>query len=336
MLHKKFYALLLASFLALAFAAAPALAAATPPAIDDTYTIDGVTYYNVNSANFDSSKKFYEDVFTAKHSSLGGRSLAELWMLAAVGVGKGTYISQRFGMDELLDAAKEAALKGYGTGYVQKTFYNYQYTFTAPKWNNSGYVEATLNVRVVSGTLGYTFRVIFSDFGVGVLLPGNKNHYVSTISENDTSKGEEPSSSAKNDTGTAATLTQNVSKTMTESIASTINHSFSYGFTEGLKVTAGTEGTAGIVAYKLSAETSFSASQTISDGWSKSETKTASKTINNTISVTLPPYTTAMMKQGEADTTITTKYNCPVFLSYKVQQIVRLQREGGPQTARTG
>lgn len=30
----------------------------TPPPTADTYTIDGVTYYNVNSSNFDSSKKF--------------------------------------------------------------------------------------------------------------------------------------------------------------------------------------------------------------------------------------------------------------------------------------
>ena len=327
MLRNKFYALLLAALLLLAFAAAPALAAATPPAIDDTYTIDGVTYYNVNSQNFDSNKKFYEDVFNAKHSALGGRSLAELWTLAAVGVGKGTgQLPLLYGVDkdEMLDAAKEAALKGYGTGYIQKKFYNYQYTFTAPQWNNSGYVEATLNVRVVSGVSGCIFRVIFSDFGVGVILPGNAKHYVTTTVENDNVKGEE-AGSAKNDSNSTVTTSQNLSKTITESIASTINHSFSYGFTEGLKVTAGTEGTAGIVAYKLSAETSFTASQTISDGWSKSETKTASKTINNSISVTLPPYTTAMVKQGEADATVTTNYNCPVMLSYKV----RIYYEGG-------
>lgn len=322
MSNKKFF-IALASFLALALAAGPALAAATPPAIADTYEIDGVTYYNVNSANFDSSKKFYEDVFNAKHSSLGGRSLAELWTLAAVGVGKGAdYIPLVYGVDkdEMLDAAKEAALKGYGTGYIQKKFYNYQYTFTAPKWNNSGYVEATLNVRVVSGTSGCNFRVIFSDFGVGVLLPGNAKHYVSTTIENDNVKGEE-ASSTKNDSNNTVTIGQSVSKTITASLASTINHSFSYGFTEGVKVGAGF--TAGI--FQVAGEVSFSASQTITDGWSKSETKTESKTVNNTINVTLPPFTTAMMKQGEADTTVTTNYNCPVMLSYKV----RIYYEGG-------
>ncbi len=302
-----------AGILLTGFAGTALAAEKTPLAIDDTYTIDGVTYYNVNSQNFDSSKKFYEDVFNAKHSSLGGRSLGELWMLAAVGVGKTVNIPF-FGpgvrLNNLLDDAKETARKGYGSGWEETRYY---YAYTAPQWDNSGYVETSLHVRNLGEQLNIRMR--FSGFKVGVLLPGNKNHYVSTISENDTSKGEEPSSSAKNDTGTAATLTQNVSKTITASLASTINHSFSYGFQEGIKVGAGF--TAGI--FQVAGEVSFSANQTISDGWSKTDTKTDSKTISNTISVTLPPYTTAMMKQGEADTTITTKYNCPVFLSYKVE-----------------
>ena len=44
--------------LALALAA-PAYPAETPKSIADTYTIDGITYYNVNSSNFNSDKRFY-------------------------------------------------------------------------------------------------------------------------------------------------------------------------------------------------------------------------------------------------------------------------------------
>ena len=288
MLHKKFYALLLASFLALAFAAAPALAAATPPAIDDTYTIDGVTYYNVNSANFDSDKKFYEDVFKAKHSSIGDRSLAELWMLAAVGVGRGLFpIADMKGMSSTLDSAKEAVLKGQygaeGVGEPLKEGY-YQYSYTAPQWNNEGYVETTLNVNRI-GSFPLIIRVRFSDFGVGILLPGNTGHYVSTVIETDTPKGEQASTTLKNDSGNTTTMSQTLSNAVTESLASTINHSFSYGFKEGVKMGFQTEANAVAVAFKLSAEMSFELNQTISDGWSNSKTNTKNRTVNNSISV---------------------------------------------------
>ena len=147
-----------AGILLTGFAGTALAAEKTPPAIDDTYTIDGVTYYNVNSANFDSSKKFYEDVFNAKHSSLGGRSLAELWMLAAVGMGKSGFLTpippipniyhpiSPISLDELLDDAKKSAQKGYGYGNLQN--YSGSYRFTAPKWNNSGYVETSLQIWI--------------------------------------------------------------------------------------------------------------------------------------------------------------------------------------------
>ena len=74
--------------LALALAA-PAYPAETPKSVASTYTIDGITYYNVNSSNFNSDKRFYVDVVSAKHSALGDRSLGELWLMAAAGLGTG-------------------------------------------------------------------------------------------------------------------------------------------------------------------------------------------------------------------------------------------------------
>ena len=75
--------------LALTFAAphGAEAAAKTPKAIADTYTFDGITYYNVNSSNFNSDKRFYVDVVSAKHSALGDRSLGDLWLMAAAGLG---------------------------------------------------------------------------------------------------------------------------------------------------------------------------------------------------------------------------------------------------------
>ena len=216
---------------------------------------------------------------------------------------------------------KQVALKDYGETWVQgnNVFDNYYYNYTAPKWDNSGCVITSMAVESATSPRS-TITVRFSDFGVGVLLPGDTKHYIATSTKNDTPKGEQ-AASAKNDTNNTVTITQSLSKAVTESITSTINHSFSYGFTEGVKVTAGTEGTAGFATFKISTELSFSASQTISDGWSKSQATTKSTTTTNSVNVTLPPYTTAMMKQGESDATVTTKYNCPVMLSYKVEII---------------
>ncbi|MBQ9564287.1 MAG: aerolysin family beta-barrel pore-forming toxin [Synergistaceae bacterium] len=309
MQHRKFFAFLLVALLLLAFAAAPALAAATPPAIEDTYTIDGVTYYNVNSKNFDSDKKFYEDVFKTRHSSLGGLSLGDLWILTAAGLEKDVFDAS------VPDYVKEIIRKGqYGSGSVSQGTYEYK----APQWNNdgsSGYVETRMVYRPSSRSSTDYLIIRFKDFGVGVILPGKSSHYVSTVIDNDTSKGEEPASSAKNDSGTAAAITQSISKHISATMSSTIDHSFSYGFKEGIKVGAGFN--AGI--FSIAGEISFEANQTITDGWSKTDTKSDGKDINNSVSVTLPPYTTAMIKQGETNATMTTNYNCPVMLSYKVE-----------------
>ncbi|MBQ9564708.1 MAG: hypothetical protein IJU98_03875, partial [Synergistaceae bacterium] len=133
-------------------------------------------------------------MFTAKHSALGGRSLAQLWMMTAIGVKKD--IVSKLNVSTTCDvakAAKETVLKGqYGSGAVGSLLSNgYTYNYTAPTWNNSGYVETTLKIGALLGDV--TFRVRFSDFGVGVILPGNANHYVSTSIENDTPKGEQAS-----------------------------------------------------------------------------------------------------------------------------------------------
>lgn len=75
--------------------------------------------------------------------------------------------------------------------------------------------------------------------------------------------------------------------------------------------------------YKVSVELIAQFKQAFSDGWSKSTGKTNSKTTGSDASVTLSPYTNVLIKQGEATTTVTTRYNCPVIVGCKVTVIVR-------------
>ncbi len=52
----------------------------TPGAIDNEYNVNGVTYFGVDSNNFDTSTKlFIQDMLSAKNKKLGGKSTAALW-----------------------------------------------------------------------------------------------------------------------------------------------------------------------------------------------------------------------------------------------------------------
>lgn len=295
-----------------------AYAAATPKALADTYTMDGITYYNVNSQNFNSDKRFYVDVVSAKHSALGGRSLGELWLMAAAGLGTDVVkTSYEYGLDSnYLAKLKQGFLNGK-IDYNYSDSVHYSYSYSAPAWSNydGGYVETSAKIEGYSGwSSSVTYTVRFSDFTVGALLPADEGLYVHSTTETGSVKNIE-ASTVKNDTGSTITASQSESRTVSETLSSTVNHSSTYSFTEGLKV--GAEASSfGI--YKMSVEMSAQFTQAFTDGWSKSEAKTASKTTGSSVSVTLPAYTNVMIKQGEAETTTTTKYNCPVIVGYKV------------------
>ncbi|MCR4818038.1 MAG: aerolysin family beta-barrel pore-forming toxin [Fretibacterium sp.] len=316
--RKSFGFLALALFVATAAFAGAARADETPPPIADTYEVDGITYYNVDSANFDSPKKLYEDMFSKRHSSLkvddpdwrrdpmqDDPSMGDLWMRLAV------ELYQPFsGYGALKDTAREAVRwRGYGT----QQRLNHICTYQAPTWNNDGYVETVIVVNNPLEAKSCAIRVRFSDFQVGVVLPGETKHYVSKTVKNDEAKNVQ-SASAKNDSDKTVTLGQDVIKTVTETLTSTVNNSSAYSLKEGVKASA--KFTVGI--FEVGTELSFEASQTFTQGWSKSQGTTKSGQIKNSIQVTLPPYTSAMLRQGESNSTVTTKYNCPVMLSYKV------------------
>lgn len=303
--------------LALALAA-PAYPATTPEpkSIADTYTLDGITYYNINSQNFNSDKKFYVDVVSTKHSALGDRSLGDLWLMAAIGLGEPIVNTINFPYrDDYPYAFKQALLTGKLPG---DSYYHYRYTYSAPEWvrYDGGYVETSITFENAGLYSDVRYRVRFSDFTVGALLPADEGLYVSTTTENGNKDKEKvEASSVKNDTSTTVTTSQTITKSTTETLTSTVNHSSSYSFTEGIKF--GFE-YGFSKAFKVNGEISASFMQAYSDGWSKSEGVSKSYQKSSNVSVTLPAYTNVMLKQGEATTTTTTKYNCPVIVGYKV------------------
>ena len=292
-----------------------------PPPIQDIYVIDGVTYYNVNSSNIDVPEKFYEDAFNKAHSSLGGLSLAKLWMLMAVGEaaasGGFNYID---GLSvnpssKYISAAKEFLLKG--STQILEPYSSMSYS--AAKWNkNTNSLIATYRL---STQLHYVyFTVTFKNFNVVALMPDDSKHYVSTVVDNAPPKTQlQPDTELRNSDAKSFTASKKLEKSETHGFSTTIDHSESYSFTEGIKFGAkfGVEILG--VNSELSTELSTEFAQSFTDGWSKQTADETTITGGTDVTVEVPPYTVGMIKMNETDTTTTAKYNCPIGLLYTVE-----------------
>ncbi|MCR5168484.1 MAG: hypothetical protein K6C13_14925, partial [Oscillospiraceae bacterium] len=72
----------------------PAAAADVPDPVGASFVKAGITYYNVYSTNFDSDKRFYEDLIDKKSvlldidGSSGAKkySIADMWFLTQLGI----------------------------------------------------------------------------------------------------------------------------------------------------------------------------------------------------------------------------------------------------------
>lgn len=78
---KRILGFVLAALLLLGSIPSEALAAEQPNPIVDTLTLDGITYFNVNSSNGAVPRKFYMDLLTTKSAQLGGHSIADQWWM---------------------------------------------------------------------------------------------------------------------------------------------------------------------------------------------------------------------------------------------------------------
>ena len=297
--------------------------AADPPKIQDTYVIDGVTYYNVNSSNIDVPEKFYEDAFNKAHSSLGGLSLAKLWMLMAVGeaaASGGFHYIDGLSVNpnkKYISAAKEGLLKGSTRAIIEPTTVSMSYS--AAKWNKN--TKSLMATYRLSTPLYYVeFGINFKNFNVVALIPDDSKHYVSTVVDNAPPKTQlQPDTELRNSDAKSFTASKKLEKSETHGFSTTIEHSESYTFTEGIKFGA----TFGVeilgVNSELSTELSTEFAQSFTDGWSKQTTDEKTITGGTDVTVEVPPYTVGMIKMNETDTTTTAKYNCPIGLLYTVE-----------------
>ena len=58
----------------------------TPAAIQNTYELDGITYFNVNASSFDDPPHYFRDLIGMRSDALGDKSIAQLWLEAGTGM----------------------------------------------------------------------------------------------------------------------------------------------------------------------------------------------------------------------------------------------------------
>ena len=89
----------------------------TPAAIQDTYEVNGVTFFKVDSENFDDPPHYFRDLMGLKSSELEGRSMAQLWLETGVGMtfsGQSDYTDDQLGFtpDEAFSAMQAGIESG--------------------------------------------------------------------------------------------------------------------------------------------------------------------------------------------------------------------------------
>lgn len=227
---------------------------------------DGIIYYNVHSSNIASKERFYEDLISTPHESLGGLSIGDYWLLLALGLTD----SSPFVGDSISTAKNMILNHQTSVGKGLDT-----YTKTAPYWSNDngGVVREELNI----GRSGTGIWIEFSDFSVIKIMPSNEgNAYTSSVIEVPTQYDDMASSTVVNNTALNTNHSLTYSDKNSVSTSSTINHSSSHSYEESISI--GTEVDVGAIfaKTKISTELGFKASQAFSDGWSNTSEDTYS------------------------------------------------------------
>lgn len=205
-----------------------------PPPLADTYVFDGITYYNVNSSHINSPQLFYGDLFNANHSSLGGFSLAKLWLMLGAGLIDTSGSKAFLDKEALVDCLQSALLSGeIPEEYKYTTFNFYGFSYSAPTWNGS-YLETSCSVNNYYLNSNFKITARFSDFSIIALMPGDTDHYISTIENKPkTFTTVDPMDlDLRNDTATTANLNASVTNSYTQGFQTSFNHSANYTFCE--------------------------------------------------------------------------------------------------------
>ena len=222
--------------------------AQTPAAALDTYVIDGITYFNVHSQNFDNPAKYLRELVAAKNDALGGRSMAQLWMETGTGIlfGHSSMTDKTYGYNIDRNTAAGTLLSAIGSGSAESGAFKAvavepiyaaslrqaveKLTREIPLAGLGQFMEGRFPLsqenkdldkqKDVVGAIVYANQsncyaavaVYFTDFQAVALLPDNSGtNYVTTTLRDNKTPERTYASNVKNMTLSQVTTTQNVS-----------------------------------------------------------------------------------------------------------------------------
>jgi len=316
-----------------------------PAAIQDTYDIDGVTYYNTGSAAFATKNpaRFYKELLGTRTAYLINNnkewSMSDMWLGLALGIsyynngGSGNLLrdyTMMRGFDEgeyyepeeegkvyakRIDPVDKGSLKD-AEDYMTEQIFGSSVVNGCFKDQTASQPVIAASVNSRSFSLNQAAVVYFSNFRVAPILPEDKgSNYVTTELKNETTSIDSAASSIKNDTSQQVSAKQSISSSTSVAATSSVNGSESYSYSESIKFGIGYDFTP---AFKASMELGFTATQAVQKGWGTSDSMTNSQTATHEVSVNLPPYTQGYITQKTTEAENLTKYNCPIALKYDV------------------
>ncbi|HIW20629.1 MAG TPA: S-layer homology domain-containing protein [Candidatus Dorea intestinavium] len=165
-----------------------------------------------------------------------------------------------------------------------------------------------------------TYAIIYDNFRISPILDAKnmKDSVGEQIIEPPTGHDKTYTTGMSNKTALETTIDQTLASTNTETATSELNGSQKYEFGQSITTSAGFS--IGSL-FEASVEVGVTASQAIETGWSKGESYEKTMEHNSSASVTLPSYTSALIKHSNVDQKISTEYTCPVSVSYDVTMV---------------
>ena len=329
-----------------------------PAKIKDVYEdIDGVYYYNTDTNCFSSNaNQYFRELLGTGHSALAingyNRSTADLWLQIAGGL----FISKDYVNDKSYGAAMDMAAcqgsndyvvhLGPGSSVIAQRYpmsnmtsddmrslkdaeeYVYYTADINGRNTSTGYFkndnkEQTVVAAIMKTRKGSDQRVAavyFTNFKVVALFPEDDGkNYVTTVIKDKTVSSDAVASTVRNNTGVPATGSQTLSNSYSASLTSSVSGSETYTYSEGVNVS--NEFASGLFN-KFKVDVSFTASQAFQKGWEEAKGITESDGYDQSVSVSLPPYTNVMMIQKTTNADYITKYNCPVGITFDATVVI--------------
>ncbi|MBD5532597.1 MAG: aerolysin family beta-barrel pore-forming toxin [Lachnospiraceae bacterium] len=128
----------------------------------------------------------------------------------------------------------------------------------------------------------------------------------------------EPSILYQTDNNTAAETSKTVTMTEEEEVSesNSITNSEEYNFTEMIGVTFKIDNI--LPNFGLETEMQFTAGQVIGTAYGEEKSVSKTKSNSSSVSVTIPPHTTIVVKQKSTGATMKLEYDCPVMVQFDV------------------